>query len=231
MIEKIGIRQLKHSYQGDVESIFHFSFADYYDTSNMGYESLRVMNDDVIGAGVGFPMHPHSNMEIVSFCISGQLTHGDNMGNKDTLKRGDVQYMSAGTGVFHSEYNDGKEAGRFLQIWIIPDKKGHKPTYGSIHFTKAERHNKMLKIVSPKNGDAPITINQNAEIYVNESDKEKEYFFELKTNEKVYFKLIEGKLTINGIHLNEKEAAKIEGETLLDIKAETDSLFMVIKMG
>lgn len=230
MIELIGINQLKKSMQGDVDSIFHFSFADYYDPKNNGYSHLRVMNDDIINLGVGFPMHPHRNMEIVSFCIAGELTHGDNMGNQETLYRGDIQYMSAGSGIFHSEFNNADIPGRFLQIWILPDKTGYSPAYGSRRFKESDRKNRLLKIVADKNGEAPVKINQKAEIYISESDKGHNETLNLKRKDKTYFKVMEGTVKVNGILINEKEAAKIEKEEKIFIESEKDSLYMIIRM-
>ncbi len=196
----------------------------------MGYSYLRVMNDDIVAPGTGFELHPHKNMEIISFVVRGELTHGDSMGNKEVLQRGEIQYMSAGKGIYHSEYNNGKEELRFIQIWITPDKKGEIPNYGSKKFSKEERENKLLKIVSPKKGDAPIKINQNAEIYVSEVDADRELEVNFRNDEMLYFKLIEGEVEINGIKIYEKEGAEIYNESKLWIKANCKSLLLIIKM-
>ena len=144
-----------------LKSIFHFSFADYYNPNNMNFGVLRVLNDDLINANSGFDTHPHKDMEIISYVVKGELTHGDSMENTSKLYRGHVQYMSAGTGVTHSEYNHGKPTLRILQIWILPDKKGYRPNYGEHPFKWPERKNQWLHIFSGKDGAAPIKINQN----------------------------------------------------------------------
>lgn len=230
MIKKIGLEKLKKSYQGAVESIFHFSFDTYYDPDNMGYSHLRVMNDDIINAGIGFPMHPHQNMEIISFAVEGELTHGDSMGNEEVLRRGEVQYMSAGRGVFHSEFNNSRKRTRIIQIWILPDKKGYTPVYGSYKFKYEDRKNKLLKIVSGQDGDAPIKINQSAEIFVNEAERGDIQAIGLEQKDKVYVKVVEGNIKLNGTVIAEKEAAIIEKESDIEIEALKESLYMIIKM-
>ena len=129
------------------------------------------------------------------------------MGNEEVLRRGEVQYMSAGRGVFHSEFNNSSKKTRIIQIWILPDKKGYTPVYGSYKFKYEERKNKLLKIVSGQNGDAPIKINQNAEIYVNEADRGDIQNITFNVKDKVYFKVIEGEARVNGTVIEEKEAA------------------------
>ncbi|MFB0917501.1 MAG: pirin family protein, partial [Clostridiaceae bacterium] len=129
MIKRIDNTKMGRSNLGWLNSLFHFSFAEYYNPKNINFGVLRVVNDDLILSNTGFPTHPHRDMEIVSYVVNGALTHGDSMGNKNTITRGHVQYMSAGTGVTHSEYNYSDETARFLQIWILPDKRGHLPQY------------------------------------------------------------------------------------------------------
>lgn len=158
MIKRIDSTKMGSSDLGWLKSKFHFSFAEYYNPLNMNFGNLRVVNDDLVSAGEGFDFHPHRDMEIISYVIDGELTHGDSMGNKNTLSRGHVQYMSAGTGVLHSEHNLGSETLRFLQIWIYPDKKDYAPNYGDQKFNWDERKNKWLNIVSSKEGNALIKI-------------------------------------------------------------------------
>ena len=137
---------------GWLHSLFHFSFAEYYNPNRMKFGVLRVLNDDLIEPGTGFDLHPHKDMEIISYVIDGVLTHADNMGNKRAVTRGNIQYMSAGTGVYHSEHNRGKEVARLLQLWIFPDKKNHIPNYGDHDFAWDSRKNKFLHMVSCQNG-------------------------------------------------------------------------------
>lgn len=150
MIRKLDHENMGRSDLGWLKSLFHFSFADYYNPNNMNFGVLRVINDDLVQAGTGFGTHPHKDMEIVSYVVDGNLTHGDSMGNKNTITRGHVQYLSAGTGIHHSEHNLGSNTARFLQIWIVPDNRGHKPAYGDHKFDWDLRKNKWFHFVSGK---------------------------------------------------------------------------------
>ena len=134
MIKVIKHENMGRSDRGWLHSLFHFSFAEYYKPDNIKFGALRVVNDDRFDPHGGFGMHPHDNMEIISYVVDGQLTHRDNLGNGSRLERGDVQYMSAGSGIMHSEYNDTNEPLRFLQIWILPDEKNAEPNYGDHRF-------------------------------------------------------------------------------------------------
>ena len=134
MIRRLPVEKMGESNLGWLRSKFHFSFAEYFNENNINFGVLRVINDDHISAGTGFDTHPHRDMEIITYVVHGYLTHKDSMGNESTLSRGQVQYMSAGTGVRHSEYNNHSEELRLLQIWVLPDRKGHTPNYGEYKF-------------------------------------------------------------------------------------------------
>lgn len=229
MLRKLNHRNMGKSNLGWLKSILHFSFAEYFNIDNMNFGVLRVINDDLIEGNTGFDLHPHKNMEIVSYVVEGELTHGDTMGNKNTISRGHVQYMSAGTGVYHSEHNLGDSTARLLQIWIIPDKKGYKPAYGDYRFNWGDRKNKWLNIVSSKDGDAAIKINQDANFYVVELDEGKEIDFQVGSNRQAYLVQIEGNSTINNLELNERDALEIVEEDIL-IKADKKSHVLVIEM-
>jgi len=229
MIRKIEMKNMGKSNLGWLRSIFHFSFAEYYNPNNMNFGVLRVINDDLIDQGEGFDTHPHQDMEIISYVVQGELTHADSMGNKRTLKRGHVQYMSAGTGVYHSEHNYGNELLRILQIWILPDKNGHTPNYGDYMFDWDLRKEKWYKIVSDLNGDAPIKINQDVNIYVLELQDGKEIELAVEKNRQAYLVQIEGQSDINGIQLNTKDALEITEENIL-IKSNGVSHYLVIEM-
>ncbi|WP_195266179.1 pirin family protein [Clostridium sp. 1001275B_160808_H3] len=229
MLRKLDHRNMGKSNLGWLKSIFHFSFAEYFNIDNMNFGVLRVINDDLIEGNTGFDLHPHKDMEIVSYVVEGELTHGDTMGNKNTISRGHVQYMSAGTGVYHSEYNLGDSTARLLQIWVIPDKKGYKPAYGDYRFNWDDRKNKWLNIVSSKDGDAAIKINQDSNFYVVELDKRKEIDFQVGPNRQAYLVQIEGNSTINNLELNERDALEIIEEDIL-IKADKKSHILVIEM-
>ena len=229
MLRKLDHRNMGKSDLGWLRSILHFSFADYFNIDNMNFGVLRVINDDLIEAGTGFDFHPHKDMEIVSYVISGGLSHSDTMGHKNTVYRGEVQYMSAGTGVFHSEQNLGNETTRLLQIWVVPDNKGYNPAYGDYRFKEEERKNKWLNIVSSKDGSAPIKINQDANFYVVELDENKEIDFPVGKGRQGYLVQIEGNSTINNIDLNERDALEIVEEDI-KIKANKKSHILVIEM-
>ncbi|WP_297632339.1 pirin family protein [uncultured Clostridium sp.] len=229
MLKKMNNIDMGKSDLGWLQSSFHFSFAEYWNPYNMGFGKLRVLNDDLVKPGTGFDTHPHQNMEIISYIVSGEITHGDSMGNKRSLTRGNVQYMSAGTGVLHSEHNYGDEMLRLLQIWIYPDKAGYTPNYGDYEFDWSLRENKWLNIVSGKSGNAPIKINQDVNVYVLALDKDKEIEFEVKQGRQAYLVQIEGKAKINSVELDAKDALEIVEEDI-KIVAEEKSHFIVIEM-
>lgn len=229
MLRKIDNNNMGSSDLGWLKSKFHFSFADYYNPSNLNFGTLRVINDDLVKPGKGFDTHPHRDMEIISYVIDGELTHGDSMGNKRTLSPGHVQYMSAGTGVFHSEHNLGEETLRFLQIWIIPDKRGYKPNYGDYEFKWNDRKNKWLNIVSSKEENAPIKINQDSNIFVIELDKNKEIDFKVVEGRQAYLVQISGISDINNPTLNMRDGLEIIEEDII-IKAIEPSHVLVIEM-
>jgi quercetin 2,3-dioxygenase len=229
MLRKIESKDMGSSNLGWLRSKFHFSFAEYYNPNNINFGVLRVINDDLIDPNTGFDTHPHRDMEIISYIVNGNLTHGDSMGNKNTVTRGHVQYMSAGTGVYHSEHNLGKDILRLLQIWILPDKKGYKPSYGDYRFNWEDRKNKWLHMVSSKEGEAPIKINQDINIYSLELEKEKETGFPVKEGRQAYLVQIEGASEINSIELSDRDAAEIVEEGIL-IKAKEASHILIIEM-
>ncbi len=231
MIYKIPKETMFNSDKGWLQSRFHFSFAEYRDFNNTNFGNLRVLNDDIIKPLSGFDMHPHRDMEIVTYIIDGELTHQDSMGHKESLKRGEVQYMSAGTGVYHAEHNmhDSKDL-RLLQIWIIPPSKNLEPSYGSYRFTKEDRRNKLLNIVSDQKGDAKIKLYQDVSFFVSELDKDKTIEYKIKKDRAIYFVQIEGKSEINGEVLKIGDALKIVDESSLAIKALEDSHFLFIDL-
>ena len=229
MIRKIDKNNMGKSDLGWLKSIFHFSFAEYHNPKNINFGVLRVINDDYIAPGTGFPTHPHRDMEIISYVIEGKLTHKDSMGNESTLERGEVQYMSAGTGVTHSEYNKHAEDTRILQIWVLPDRKGHTPNYGEYKFKYEDRIGKWLHFVSSKEGDAPIKVNQDVNFYVTEIEAGKEMEFEVKEGRQAYVVQIEGKSEINSTAMNPRDGLETIGESL-KIAALEKSHILVIEM-
>lgn len=229
MLKKIDSNKMGSSNLGWLRSKFHFSFAEYYNPDNIQFGVLRVINDDLINPQTGFGTHPHRDMEIISYAVNGELTHGDSMGNKNTITRGQVQYMSAGTGVLHSEYNYGGETVRLLQIWILPDQYGHTPNYGDYRFNWDDRKNKWLHMVSGIDGNAPIKIHQDANIYSLELEKGNEISFPVGVGRQAYLVQIEGTSTINGIELNDRDGMEIVEEDIT-INTENTSHFLIIEM-
>lgn len=224
MLRYIPYNSLYTAKHGWLTSRFHFSFAEYHNRNNMHYGVLRVMNDDIIAPYTGFGTHPHSDMEIITYIIRGELTHADSMGNKESLGRGDVQYLSAGTGITHSEKNESDEAVHLIQTWIFPEAKDLEPRYGSKRFGLEDRHNKWLHMVG-KEGHIPIY--QDANMYVTEIDSGQMLDFELQDNRQVYLKVMEGKASINSTLFDAGDAAEIEDEKL-DIEAiETVHILLV----
>ncbi|MFX0561328.1 pirin family protein [Tepidibacillus infernus] len=227
MFRKIESENMGSSNLGWLKSKFHFSFAEYYNPDNINFGVLRVINDDLVEPNTGFDLHPHRDMEIISYVVDGELTHEDNMGNKNTLGRGHVQYMSAGTGVYHSEHNFGKNILRLLQIWIFPDKQGYTPNYGDYKFNWDDRKNKWLHMVSSKEGNAPIKINQDANIYSLELEQGKEISFPVKEGRQAYLVQIEGISTINMVELSNRDGLEIVEEDILIKTKETSHVLMI----
>lgn len=227
MLKKIASKNMGRSNLGWLRSIFHFSFAEYYNPENINFGMLRVINDDLIAAGTGFGTHPHKDMEIISYVVEGKLTHGDSMGNKNEITRGQVQYMSAGTGVLHSEHNLSDQTARLLQIWILPDRTGYEPNYGDYRFNWEDRENKWLHMVSNKEGQAPIKINQDANFHVIELDKGREIDFSVQEGRQAYLVQIEGSSAINGIELDLRDAMEIIEEDITIKATETSHILLI----
>ena len=231
MLKKLPKENMGTSNLGWLESRFHFSFAEYRNPNNMNFGVLRVLNDDIVHPESGFDTHPHANMEIISYVVNGEITHKDSMGNSETLKRGEVQYLSAGDGIYHSEHNVHKSDDlRLLQIWIIPPKSGLPRLYGSKRYEEKDRINKFLNIVSSTDGTADIKIYQDINIYVSELKINKSLEFEIKENRQVYFVQIEGSSNINEITLNAGDAMEIVDIEKIEIKALGNSHFLFIEM-
>jgi len=231
MYRKLPKENMGRSNLGWLESRFHFSFADYRNCDNVNFGVLRVLNDDIIHPKSGFEMHPHKDMEIITYIVDGELTHKDSIGNAETLKRGEVQYMSAGSGIVHSEHNNSTNKDlRLLQIWIIPPKKSLKTIYGSYQYKKEQRENTLLNIVSSEDGSAQVKLHQDVNIFVGELEMEKVLKFTINKKRQVYFIQIEGSSNINGITLDNGDAMEVTKEVSLDIKALSSSHFLFIEM-
>jgi hypothetical protein len=201
-----------HARHGWLESYHSFSFADYHDPAHMGYGALRVINEDRVQPGTGFGTHGHRDMEIISYVLEGALAHQDSMGNGSTIVPGDVQRMSAGRGVTHSEFNHEKNATtHFLQIWIEPSARGIAPGYEQKHFDAAAKRGRLRLVASPDGADGSVTIHQDARVYAGLFDGAERASHALAPGRKAYLHLARGKLTVNGAPLEAGDAAKLDG--------------------
>ncbi|MGL4567366.1 MAG: pirin family protein [Fusobacteriaceae bacterium] len=209
-------------------SLHHFSFADYYDPKNMGIGPLRVINDDVIAPHNGFPRHPHKNMEILTYILEGAITHQDSIHNKKMrVEKGAVQYMSAGTGVAHSEMNEENVGTRLAQIWVVPDKNNYEPVYGQVDFKWEERINKFLHIASGDNR-APIKINQEIDIYALYLQKDRKIDFVPEKGYEYYIAFFQGEAKVNNLNVEKYEA--VIGDEKIELTAVSDIHIMLFHM-
>ena len=206
-----------HANHGWLDTQYSFSFSDYYDPRNMGFRDLRVINEDVISAGQGFGKHPHRDMEILTYVVNGELTHHDSMGRGATLRRHDVQRMSAGTGIMHSEENQSKEPVHLLQIWILPWAEGLKSSYEDRTFPAEQKANQLRLIASDDGRDGSTKINQDATVYASLLDGGKSVALELKPDRHAWVQLISGQLEVSGSKLEPGDGAAISDETVLRI--------------
>lgn len=218
-----------HANHGWLESFHSFSFANYYNPNKMNFGLLRVLNDDSVAAGRGFGAHPHDNMEIISIPLEGDLEHQDNMGNKTVIKLNDVQIMSAGTGVLHSEYNHSrKDAVKFLQIWVFPKEKNIKPRYAQKTFEPADRENKLQLVVSPEHEEA-IWINQDAYFSLGKFEAGKTVSYEIhKNGNGAYIFVLDGKVEVDGEVFDKRDAVGVWDTDKVNIKAAENTNFLVI---
>jgi hypothetical protein len=207
-----------HANHGWLDTHFTFSFADYFDPKHVHFRTLRVMNDDRIAGGGGFPTHPHQDMEIVTYVLEGALEHRDSMGNGSVIRPGDVQYMSAGTGVAHSEFNASKtEPVHLYQIWMFPDKKGHKPAYGQKNFAPDEKRGKLRLLASPDGRDGSVKIRQDNELYASILGEGETAKHELKPDRHAYVQVARGSVTLNGKKLETGDGAAISAEKQVEL--------------
>lgn len=221
-----------HANHGWLNSYHSFSFAGYYNPDKMNFGVLRVLNDDTVDPGEGFGTHPHNNMEIISIPLEGDLEHKDSMGNTAVIKQGDIQVMSAGTGIYHSEYNKNRDKQvKFLQIWVIPREKGVKPRYDQITLNEADRLNKFQQILSPNADDAGVWIHQDAWFNMGKFDKEVSTEYKLnKTGNGVYAFVLKGSATINGQQLNNRDAAGVWNTDGFTVQAQAGAEILLMEV-
>lgn len=216
---------------GWLDSKHTFSFGHYYDPAHMGYRSLRVINEDRVRPGKGFGTHGHRDMEIISYVVSGALAHQDTLGSKGVLKRGDVQAMSAGTGVQHSEFNDsGSEEVHFLQIWILPRAAGLKSAYDQINVPDEEKRNRLRLLVSPDGAEGSLRINQDARIHASLLDAGKAVTHELAAGRGAWVQVVSGDVAVNGKSLAAGDGAAIEDTDLVIVTAGSDAEFLLFDL-
>ena len=220
-----------HADHGWLDSRFTFSFADYYDPAHTQFRTLRVMNDDRIAGGGGFPTHPHRDMEIVTYVLEGALQHRDSMGNGSVIRPGDVQYMSAGTGVSHSEFNASEtETVHLYQIWMFPDHEGHKPVYDQKHFAEADKRGKLRLVVSPDGRDGSVKIRQDNELYATVLAPGETVKHELKAQRHAYVQVARGSVTFNGETLETGDGAAISEEHSIELAGVKDAEVLVFDL-
>ena len=209
-----------HAHHGWLESYHTFSFANYHDPANMGFSALRVINDDRVQGGGGFAPHGHRNMEILSYVIDGGLEHRDSMGSGSVIRPGDVQLMSAGSGVRHSEFNaSATDPARFLQIWIMPNEENAKPRYGERNFAPDQRQGQLRLIASPDGRDGSLPIRQDASVYATLVDPGERVSLTLAPGRKAWLQIATGAATLNGVALKEGDGAAIEDAEALELVA------------
>jgi len=203
---------------GWLKSYHSFSFADYYDNRHMNFASLRVINEDRVAAGAGFGTHGHRDMEIISYVLDGAVAHRDSMGNGSVIRPGDVQRMSAGRGVMHSEENPSQsEAAHFLQIWIVPNQLGIAPSYEEKHYSAADKRGRLRLVASPDGVDGSVTIHQDARLLAGLFDGDEAATLPIAAGRKVYVHVARGSLVVNGSRLETGDALALEEETMLTL--------------
>jgi redox-sensitive bicupin YhaK (pirin superfamily) len=221
-----------HADHGWLKTNHTFSFANYYNPERVHFGALRVLNDDWIAAGEGFGKHPHDNMEIITIPFTGAVLHQDSMGNKGVIKPGEIQVMSAGTGIFHSEHNDSKkDALTLFQIWIFPDKKNVTPRYDQITINDLAKKNELYQILSPSPDDEGVWIHQNAWFHLGDLSASTQLEYVLKqSGSGVFVQVIEGGVDVEGNHLNSRDGIGISDTTSIQIKAETNARVLVMEV-
>ncbi|MDH3401628.1 MAG: pirin family protein [Chromatiales bacterium] len=217
---------------GWLQSRHSFSFGHYYNPQQMGFGNLRVINEDTVLPGKGFGTHGHKDMEIISYVISGALEHRDSMGNGSIIQAGDVQRMSAGSGVQHSEFNpSSSEPVHFLQIWILPERTGADSGYQQLHFSGQEKTNRLCLVASRDGRDGSLGIQQEADIFACLLEQGKSVSYALTPGRRGWIQIVRGSVQINGMSLSSGDAAAVEGEESLEIAAGENAEFLLFDLG
>lgn len=220
-----------HADHGWLNSRHTFSFAEYYDPQFMGFGPLRVINEDRILGGTGFDTHPHRDMEIISYVVSGGLRHQDSMGNVAVIKPGEVQRMSAGTGVRHSEYNDeGQEPTHFFQIWIQPNKLGVAPGYGQKSFASELNNQKLVHVISPDGRNGSISIHQDANMFISRLKKSESLNYKLEKDRRLWIQVVKGSVVVNDVEITTGDAIAAKDIGSAKITASEDAEMLLFDM-
>ncbi|MCB0823784.1 MAG: pirin family protein [Bacteroidales bacterium] len=221
-----------HADHGWLDTYHTFSFANYYDPDRMHFGALRVLNDDTVAPGMGFGKHPHDNMEIISIPLSGDLEHGDSIGNEGVIREGDIQVMSAGTGIIHSERNRNRDKKvNFLQIWIFPNKQNVEPRYDQISLKDIERENEFYQVLSPNQDDQGVWIHQNAWFFMGNFTQDWQGNFDLKNKANgVYFFVLEGEANIVGEELSRRDGLGVWETGSININAKDGTRILAMEV-
>ena len=211
-----------HAHYGWLDTNYTFSFSSYYDPRFMGFRSLRVINEDFIEPDQGFPTHGHADMEILTYVIYGELSHKDSMGNASTILPNEVQRMSAGTGILHSEYSSPTDKTHLLQIWILPEEKDLTPSYEQTFFAPEEKQGKLKLVASRAGTDGSVTIHQDVNLYSSILAAGDTVEHKLAENRHVWIQIVKGSIALNGETLTQGDGAAVSNETLLKIKSLAD---------
>ncbi|QRG66334.1 pirin family protein [Brevibacillus choshinensis] len=216
---------------GWLRSHLSFSFGEYFDPNNTSFGVMRVCNDDEVAGGKGFGPHPHSDMEVVTIVLDGQVKHEDNLGNVEVISVGEVQRMSAGTGIVHAEYNGSETEGvKFLQLWFMPQERGLTPSFETKRYDQEQLNNDLLPVVSRQGSECVASIHQDMTIYLSRLEQGRELSFEQEEGRRVFLFVIEGKLAVNGHELGKRDTARIQDVSELAITALDEAFFMLIDL-
>ncbi|GAB6053040.1 pirin family protein [Magnetospira thiophila] len=230
MIKIIPFEDLGQAEHGWLSARFHFSFAEYYDPDRLAFGPLRVWNDDLIRPGGGFPMHPHRDMEIVTYVRQGAISHEDNLGHKGVTQAGDIQVMSAGRGIRHSEYNHGTEDLRLFQIWLLPDRQGLEPRWEATTFPRGERKGRLIPVASGQGLPDTLTIHQDATLYAADLAAGDRVVHDLAPGRRVYLVPARGQVIVNDVAVSERAGAAISDVDRLDLVAGTDAELLLFDL-
>ncbi|MBC7970940.1 MAG: pirin family protein [Verrucomicrobia bacterium] len=220
-----------HANHGWLNSYHSFSFANYYDPQHMGFRSLRVINEDTIAPGAGFPTHPHRDMEIITYVVSGAVAHKDSIGNTETIGAGGIQRFSAGTGITHSEFNPSNtEALHLLQIWILPEQHGTTPSYEQKEFSTAIKRSQWRALANRDETDGAVKLHQDAALYATILEPGERLTYALNVDRHAWVQIVRGEVTINGTTIDKGDAAASSQETKLVFEASTDAEILLFDL-